>query len=280
MKQIPENKMMRSFPCFVLLAAGLLLFTYVSGAQTTEDSIAMSIGPVHDSLQYDEEEYKTTDPEDERERFREKAAADSFSVKERQLPAGHAEKLKKDKDFWYADAELKEKEEPAEEQDSVEYVPLGQRSWVQTLLWIIIIGGFAGAIMWYLAESNVGLFRKKRTATGAGPEGDEMPGDIFAINYQKEIDKATGQGNYRLAVRMMYLRLLKELSEKNIIQYQQDRTNLDYLLQLNPTPHYPHFFRLTRHFEYSWYGHFEVEPQAYRVIAKEFDQFEKEISVH
>ena len=277
MKQTRKNKMNRAFSCFLLLTAGLLLFSYMSGAQTPEDSIAMSVEPVIDSLGDDDEEYKTTEPEEVKERFREKSMADSFSVKERQLPAGHAENLKKDKDFWYADAVLKKKEEPKEEQDRKEYVPLGQRSWVQTLLWIIIIGGFAGAIMWYLAESNVGLFRKKRTATGGASQGDEMPEDIFAINYQKEIDRATAQGNYRLAVRMMYLRLLKELSDKNIIQYKQDRTNLDYLLQLHKTSHYPHFFRLTRHFEYSWYGHFDVEPQAYRLIAKEFDQFEKEI---
>ena len=56
--------------------------------------------------------------------------------------------------------------------------------------------------------------------------------NIFEINFQQEIDKAVQAGNYRLAVRLLFLRLLKNLAEKNIIQYQQDRTNFDYLMQL------------------------------------------------
>ena len=90
-----------------------------------------------------------------------------------------------------------------------------QRTWVQTLLWIIIIGGFAYAIMWYLMDSQVGLFRKKNVPVkDMHGTVEEMPEDIFAINYQKEIDKAANQGNYRLAIRLMYLRLLKNLASK------------------------------------------------------------------
>ena len=69
-----------------------------------------------------------------------------------------------------------------------------------------------------------------------------MTEDIFAINYQKEIDKACSKGNYRLAIRLMFLRLLKDLSEKNIIQYTQDKTNFDYLIQLHPTRLLQRFF--------------------------------------
>lgn len=227
-----------------------------------------------DSLLQREEVYADTTDEEEEERFRDKATMDSFSVTEKKLPPGYAEKLKKNRAFWYADAVFEEEPERSL------YVPLGQRPWVQSLIWILIIGGFAGAIMWYLAESNVGIFRKKRTGITGATETEEMPEDIFALNYQKEIDKATAQGDFRLAVRMLFLRLLKELSGKNIIQYKQDRTNLDYLLQLHNTAYYPQFFRLTRHFEYSWYGHFEVEENTYRAIADEFSRFENEISNH
>jgi hypothetical protein len=67
------------------------------------------------------------------------------------------------------------------------------------------------------------------------------------------------------------------MSEKNIIQYKQDKTNFDYLLQLHPTKHYNSFFRITRNYEYSWYGKFDVSEQAYRVISSEFDQFDREL---
>lgn len=236
-----------------------------------------------DTLVYDssvniiKEAVKEVDPPDEtaNQYFLNKwqGGSDSFKVEQRHVPGRLVKEMQNDDDFWYANTDIK-KEKPELEKSN--YVPLGRRSWFQTLLWLIIIGGFAAAIMWYLAGSNVGLFRK-RSIENPVDLSDEIPEDIFAINYQKEIDKAAAQGNYRLAVRLMFLRLLKNLAEKNIIQYKQDRTNFDYLLQLQATAYYSHFFRITRNYEYSWYGHFDVSEEAYKIIQRDFDQFDRQL---
>jgi hypothetical protein len=201
--------------------------------------------------------------------------ADSLHL--RKLPVPVVKKMLDDDDYWYANAELKKKKVKKEDNES--YVPLGQRSWFQTLLWLLIIGGFAGFIIWYLAGSNVSLFRKKAKSIGDKDQDEVETENIFAINYQKEIDKAARQENYRLAVRLMFLRLLKTLSEKNIIQYNQGKTNLDYLLQLHPTRYYKDFFRITRNYEYSWYGQFEVNEQAYHIIRNDFDNFDRQLKI-
>jgi len=135
------------------------------------------------------------------------------------------------------------------------------------------LGVFAVGLAIYLSGSNVGLFRKKNK-TMKEVEEEEITEDIFSINYQKEIDKAAAQGNYRPAIRLMFLRVLKNMSEKNIIRYKQDKTNLDYLMELHPTNHYNGFFSITRSYEYSWYGQFNVSEDAYKIIRKDFDQFE------
>jgi hypothetical protein len=260
-----------SKPFLVLLFLG---GSFTARAQTFEDSTA-TIEEVADTSLTDEEE----DEEivQNKNKFLEREEGDSFYISERHLPPDHAKKLKEDKDFWYVDSEIKKKEKKKQGARESSYVPLGQRDWFQTLLWLVIIGAFAGAIMWYLADSNIGIFRKKDTAAVGDHLTDEIPEDIFAINYQREIDKAASQGNYRLAVRLMYLRLLKDLADRNIIQYKQDKTNFDYLLQLHPTKYYNHFFRLTRHYEYSWYGHFDVEENKYSIIKNDFNQFERDI---
>ena len=192
------------------------------------------------------------------------------SISQRHVPDSIIKKMQQDDNFWYANAEIKEEKEPA-------YTPIGQRQWFQTLLWLVIIGGFAAAIMWYLAGSNVGLFRKKNKALELAGEEELATEDIFAINYQKEIDKAEAGGNYRLAIRLMFLRLLKDMAGKNIIRYKQDRTNLDYLFQLQSTAYYNNFFRITRNYEYSWYGQFEVGEDAYRIVRNDFNQFDRQL---
>ena len=148
------------------------------------------------------------DEKQDKKYFHTKRDTDSFTVSERKLPPGYAEGVKKDDDFWYADKDFNTKKKNVKnESANDEYIPLGQRSWVQTLLWIVIIGAFAAAIMFYLADSNVGLFRRRKTLVDPSSSGEEeIPEDIFAINYQKEIDKAAAHGNYRLGIRLMFLR--------------------------------------------------------------------------
>jgi len=195
------------------------------------------------------------------------------SLQIRTVPGSWVKKLKTDNDYWYADAEIKKKKK---EQLDPTFIPLGQRTWFKTLLWLLIIGGFAAFIIWYLAGNDVSIFKKRQRL--AEDKEDEMDTeDIFAINYQKEIDKASKMGNYRLAIRLMFLRLLKDLSQKNIIQYAQGKTNFDYLMQLHPTKYYRDFFRITRNYEYSWYGQFDVTEDMYHIIRSDFNNFDRQL---
>lgn len=218
--------------------------------------------------------------EDEEEKsgeyFEYKNDFDSLKVQQRKIPDSITKQMQQDEAFWYANTDIKKKKTKEIQVDPT-YIPLGQKTWVKTLVWLIIIGGFAAAIMWYLANNNVGIFRRKVKAIQAVDELVETE-DIFAINYQKEIDKATAQGNYRLAVRLMFLRLLKQMAEKNIINYKQGKTNFDYLVALQPTSYYKDFFRITRNYEYTWYGQFAIDEQAFRNIHSAFNMFERKLS--
>ncbi len=250
----------------------LLLGTLSSYAQYGEDTATSVIEEVTQDSVTAGDYTHSGDPE--KTKFLKKEDYPGLSVQERKVPDSLVKQAQQDKSFWYANAVI-EKEKPAEENTADgSYIPVSQRSWFQTLIWFIIIGGFATLLMIYLSSNNIGLFRKKKVLNDVREEGEEVTEDIFAINYQREIDKATAQGNYRLGVRLMFLRLLKNMSEKNIIRYQQDKTNFDYLMQLHGTSYYPHFFRITRNYEYSWYGKFDISEPNYQLIRKDFDHFE------
>jgi hypothetical protein len=229
-------------------------------------------------------------------KWTEGAGMDSFLL--RKLPDTAIASLKKDAAFWYADSvfhnlqrELQSQQEQAGlhpkqgvakrgEKISTEppkhYNKMSDQPWFQGLLWFIVVGGFVTFLILYLFNKNVRLFRKKNKTIPTEEEEIETE-DIFSINYQKEIDKAAANKNYRLAIRLMFLRLLKNLAERNIIQYKQNRTNFDYLLQLSATKYYHDFFRITRNYEYSWYGKFEVKENAYQIIREDFEHFESKV---
>ena len=274
----------------VLLIQVFLFFPLALKAQEGEkDTVVTDTSVVEEVFVEDTDDENTTDKKYFFKRL------DTLLVNQRSLPEDAVKKMKEDEDFWYADGNLKKsrsqavderengkkgkkgsREQGIQEEEKT-YVPLGLRPWFQTLLWLIIIGGFTTFLIIYLSSSNVGLFRKRNRRTDIGETEEPVMGDIFAINYQKEIDKAAAQGNYRMAIRLMFLRVLKNMSEKNIIRYKQDKTNLDYLLEVHSTSYYNNFFRVTRNYEYSWYGLFPVSESAYKLIRGDFDQFDKEL---
>jgi hypothetical protein len=97
-----------------------------------------------------------------------------------------------------------------------------------------------------------------------------MPEDIFTIDYKNELQKAVHNKDFRLGVRLMYLHVLRLMDERDVIDYKIEKTNSMYLLHLYGTSYYKDFFRLTRNFEYVWYGKFDISAPAFEVIRAEY----------
>lgn len=228
------------------------------------DSTILSTDTVQVSEEVVDEEDKQEDP------FMDPAHR-QVEITPRKLPSGKLEEIKSEKKFWYADSSFSKKKK------SSRYgVPFFMRSWVKTLFWILVISAFAIALAWYLYNNNIRLFRKKNLPVKAAEE-EGLPESIFDIDYEKELQKALAANDHRLAVRLQFLGALRSLADKGLIQYRQDRTNMDYLFQLGGKTLYSDFFRVVRHYEYSWYGQFEVSQEKYLRIESDFQKLKQQL---
>lgn len=204
--------------------------------------------------------------------FKEVNTASSVAV--RTIPEQKVQKLKSDEDYWYANlTPPRKKDEPPQKKESV-----FDKAWFNTLFWIIVIGGFLALLVWFLAMSNVRLFKRRIKSADGENLAEAETENIFEIKFEKEIQKAIDASNFRLAVRLMYLRTLKDLSLHNYINYTHEKTNRDYLFQLAGSPYYKNFFRLTRSFDYTWYGHFPLSQESFSVIQNDFNSFKQQLS--
>jgi hypothetical protein len=181
--------------------------------------------------------------------------------------------MRKDDNFWYVN-EAPQKEQPKQPQESV-LNKLAKQKWFRNLLWVIVVGGFVAVLIWFIISSDIQLFKRQSPSIIKREEDDLVNQNIFEINYDAEIQKAISNQNFRLAIRLLYLQILKRLAEENIINYKQERTNSDYVLQLFNTSYYKDFARLTRHFDYAWYGQFPVAPASFEIIRNEFASFKQ-----
>ena len=195
---------------------------------------------------------------------------------ERAIPDSVVQRLRSDDAFWYANFNFKKKKDPAPNNSSP--LSLLRQSWFRNLLWAVIIVSFIVVLILFLAKSDIRLFHRKPAALQAAGN-DALAQNIFTTDYKSEIGKAVAAGNFRLAIRLQYLQALRLLSDHNIIRYKEDFTNSDYLHQLRPTTYYGDFKKITRHFEYSWYGQFNVTADVYKTIETDFSTLQKSMGI-
>lgn len=94
--------------------------------------------------------------------------------------------------------------------------------------------------------------------------------DLQHIDFEEMIKKAAAEGNYRLSIRYYYLWLLKRLAARDIIDWHPDKTNSDYLYEINNEALRKKFEYLSYVYDYSWYGEFPVDETAYNKAANAF----------
>ncbi|MFI5159126.1 MAG: DUF4129 domain-containing protein [Sphingobacteriales bacterium] len=102
--------------------------------------------------------------------------------------------------------------------------------------------------------------------------------NIHEINFDAEIENAVSQHNYRLAVRLLYLGCLKQLSDNDIIKWQPNKTNTAYAGELKDPEQKQIFNMLTNRFEYVWYGNFSIDKQVFGNVNDLFQTFKKHLS--
>lgn len=120
-----------------------------------------------------------------------------------------------------------------------------------------------------------GWFLGKNGATHPSFHMDEA--DIQSIDFDKAINDAVKNRNYKLAVRLWYLMTLKQLADRGLINWKAGKTNFEYIRELRETPCAGEFIRLTNSFELYWYGEFKIDSSDYEQVRAHFLLFNKQL---
>ncbi|OBX22536.1 MULTISPECIES: hypothetical protein [Bizionia] len=102
--------------------------------------------------------------------------------------------------------------------------------------------------------------------------------DIQQVDFENLIKTALKESNYRLATRYLYLKSLKNLTNKNIIDWHYDKTNSDYLNEISDDGIKQLFKRISYIYDYVWYGEFAIDEQAFNRNQDDFSTLNKRIN--
>jgi hypothetical protein len=146
--------------------------------------------------------------------------------------------------------------------------------------WKIVGYLILGATMVFVTMKLIGiepdkLFRKtdKETSLDIAIEDE----NIHAMDFDALLEQAIRSRDYRWAIRLHYLRLLKQLTDRNMIAWRPDKTNHDYLYELQRDDLRAQFVVIITLFEYAWYGNMAPNREAYVEAEALFDEFKQQV---
>ena len=144
------------------------------------------------------------------------------------------------------------------------------QAWRSDYTWwgLAIVGAVVVGIgIWYVWRFHPGLFMRQRDERTY----EEMEDTIYGIDFDAIISQALGREDYREAIRMIYLRTLKALSDSQQIDWQPFKTPSQYVREFDAAA----FRTLTSHFLRVRYGYFE----ATRQLCDKVEQLGKEVTL-
>ncbi len=106
-------------------------------------------------------------------------------------------------------------------------------------------------------KANIGIFK--------------IDEDITKADIDSLIQKAKTEGDFRMAVRLLFLKLLKLLHLNHFIDWKQHKTNADYSYEISKHGFALKFKQLKYIYEYIWYGDFILNIELYQSIESDFD---------
>lgn len=114
-------------------------------------------------------------------------------------------------------------------------------------------------LLWFVYKKRPELFM--RSGKDALPYA-VAEDTIYGIDFEDGMAKALSGGDYREAVRLLYLQTLKLLADRKRIDWQLYKTPTQYINEVR----LPAFRQLTNHFLRVRYGNFEATEELFRVM--------------
>ena len=141
----------------------------------------------------------------------------------------------------------------------------------------IVLGGLLVLLLYFLfVNANFKSDGKKYTSIAIE---DISPTEIPKTELQRMLDAALKEENYRKAVRIYYLFIIKDLAEKKWIFWEKQKTNNHYLMEMSNKNEYAHFSTAVTYFEFIWYGKRQITSAQFDIIKPHFTRLLKSLDV-
>ncbi len=141
---------------------------------------------------------------------------------------------------------------------------------------IVLIGFVLYVIIRFVLSRNGNwVFSKK--SKKLNPEDRTITENIHELDLPSLIKNYEDKKEYRSAVRYQFLYLLKLMTDKNMLEWDPEKTNRDYIRMLSGNALQSDFQKLSFVFENVWYGERTIGENEYTIFRKQYQQTQQKI---
>lgn len=162
----------------------------------------------------------------------------------------------------------KEKEQPQESDLEIKSSPF-----LSNLLLIVVVVGLAILIFFLFFNAPVTKNDKKI----AQDLGNVIPTEIPKTELELMLEKALQKENYREAIRVYFIFIIRGLIVKNWIEWEKEKTNFSYLVEMRDKPLSKEFEAAVSVYEIVWYGKREITKEEFNTLEPRFKNLTKKL---
>lgn len=148
------------------------------------------------------------------------------------------------------------------------------------LVKILLIILVATLVIWWLVRIGLidnEVFSKNRKLNRSFKGGLNDIEDTLEYNFDILIEKAVKEKNYRSATRLHFLKNLKALSDKDLIHWDKQKTNNNYINEISDQKLRKEYATNALIFDYVWYGELNINESEFKEIHHYYDEFHKNV---
>lgn len=111
---------------------------------------------------------------------------------------------------------------------------------------------------------------------------DSMPDVLEDLPEETDLERflrtSMDSGDYKTAIRILYIMIIQRMHERNWIIWKKDKTNRDYLNEIRSKRTYSQFREITLFYEIIWYGDNDISGTEFHKLKSLFDSYKGSVN--
>ncbi len=143
------------------------------------------------------------------------------------------------------------------------------------VLAVIIIVALVLVILYFLLRNVKPVDRK----IVRNLEDDWNPEIITKSELELKLDEAEASRNYRECIRIYFTFILKDLIKHQLIDWKKDKTNFQYVIELQGNKYHHEFSTCVNVYDLIWYGEYTIDKSIYDTVKRPLISLYQKIEV-